>query len=113
MKRATGYIAANLYEAISLTDISTAAGLSRMHFAAQFRAATGVSPHEYLLMRRVERAQALLLTTRMPLVQIALEAGFKTLAHFTTVSARLVGETANVWRQCDHRGSEIQTLRAA
>jgi AraC family transcriptional regulator len=113
LKRATEYMAANLSEAISLTDIATAAGLSRMHFAAQFRVATGLRPHEYLLQRRIERAQALLLTTRMPLVEIALEVGFKTQAHFTTVFARLVRETPNVWRQRNYRGLEIPILKAA
>jgi AraC family transcriptional regulator len=113
LKRATEYMAANLSEPISHTDIATAAGLSRMHFAAQFRVATGLRPHEYLLQQRIERAQALMLTTRMPLAQIALEVGFKTQAHFTTVFARLVGETPRLWRQCNDRGSRIATLKAA
>jgi AraC family transcriptional regulator len=84
-----------------------------MHFAAQFRVTTGLRPHEFLLQKRIERAQTLLLTTRMPLVEIALDAGFKTQAHFTTVFARLVGETPNVWRQRSYKASEIPTLKAA
>ena len=99
LKRATEYMAAHLAEPISLADIAGATGLSRMHFAAQFRAATGLRPHEYLLQRRIERARELLLTSRLPLVEIAFEVGFKTQAHFTTVFARFVGETPNVWRQ--------------
>ena len=99
LKRATEYVAANLAEPISLADIAAAAGLSRMHFAAQFRVATGLRPHEYLLQRRIERAQELLLSSQLPLVEIAFDVGFKTQAHFTTVFARSVGETPNVWRQ--------------
>ena len=68
LKRATEFMAANLAEPISLAEIAAATGLSRMHFAAQFRAATGLRPHEYLLQRRFERAQELLLNSRMPLV---------------------------------------------
>ena len=113
LKRATEYINANLSEPISLADIAAAAGLSRMHFAAQFRVATGLRPHEFLLQRRIEHAQNLLLTSRMPLVEIALDAGFKTQAHFTTVFARLVGETPNVWRQRGYKVSEVPTLKAA
>jgi AraC family transcriptional regulator len=113
LKRAIEYIDANLSEPISLADIASAAGLSRMHFAAQFRVTTGLRPHEFLLQKRIERAQTLLLTTRMPLVEIALDAGFKTQAHFTTVFARLVGETPNVWRQRSYKASEIPTLKAA
>jgi AraC family transcriptional regulator len=112
LKRATEYMAANLEEPISLADIAAAAGLSRMHFAAQFRAATGMRPHEYLIQRRIERAQELLLASRKPLVEIALDVGFKTQAHFTTVFARLVGETPNVWRQ--RNGPDLsRTIRRA
>ncbi|MFX4574059.1 AraC family transcriptional regulator, partial [Acinetobacter baumannii] len=45
---------------ISLQDIAAAAGLSRMHFASQFRAATGMRPHDYLLRQRIRRAEHLL-----------------------------------------------------
>jgi AraC family transcriptional regulator len=99
LTRATGYMMANLSEPICLADIAAAAGLSRMHFAAQFRAATGLSPHEYLTRRRVERAQELLLNSRQSLVEIALDVGFRTQAHFTTVFGRIVGETPSVWRR--------------
>jgi AraC family transcriptional regulator len=113
MKRATEYIEANLAEPISLADIASAAGLSRMHFAAQFRAATGLRPHEYLLQRRIERAQDLLLNSRLPLVEIALDVGFKTQAHFTTVFARFMKETPNVWRQRNRGILETPALIAA
>jgi len=113
LKRATDYIAANFSESISLADIAAAAGLSRMHFAAQFRSATGLRPHEFLVRRRIERAQELLLNSKMPLVEIAFEVGFKTQAHFTTVFARQVGETPNVWRQLGRGTSEIALLKAA
>ncbi len=84
-----------------------------MHFAAQFRVATGMRPHEYLLQRRIERAQDLLLASRKPLVEVAFEVGFKTQAHFTTVFARLVGETPHVWRQRNDRGFSTPILKAA
>jgi transcriptional regulator GlxA family with amidase domain len=113
LKRATEFMAANLAEPISLAEIAAATGLSRMHFAAQFRAATGLRPHEYLLQRRIERAQELLLNSRMPLVEIAFEVGFKTQAHFTTVFARVAGETPNVWRQRNDQVSEAPILKAA
>ncbi len=113
LKRAIEYINANLSEPISLANIASAAGLSRMHFAAQFRVTTGLRPHEFLLQKRIEHAQKLLLTMRMPLVEVALDAGFKTQAHFTTVFARLVGETPNVWRQRGYKASEVPILKAA
>jgi AraC-like DNA-binding protein len=105
LKRATEYMAANLAEPIGLADIAAAAGLSRMHFAAQFRAVTGSRPHEYLTRQRVERAQELLLTSRQSLVEIAQDVGFKTQAHFTTVFRRFVSETPGVWRHRNKMGS--------
>jgi AraC-like DNA-binding protein len=113
LKRSTEYMEANLAEPISLSAIAASAGLSRMHFAAQFRAATGLRPHEFLLKRRIARAQDLLLNSRMPLVEVALEVGFKTQAHFTTVFARFVNETPNAWRQRNRGISEMPALQAA
>lgn len=73
-----------------------------MHFAAQFRVATGMRPHEYLLRQRIERAQKMLVETRDSLVEIALGVGFQTQAHFTTVFRRFVGDTPYQWR-CANR----------
>ncbi|HKX07476.1 MAG TPA: AraC family transcriptional regulator [Stellaceae bacterium] len=99
LKRATEYIEASLAESVSLGEIAAAAGLTRMHFAAQFRVATGLRPHEYLLRRRIERAQEKLAETRMSLVDIALSVGFQTQSHFTSVFTRLVGQPPRAWRQ--------------
>lgn len=98
LKRVTAYIEENLAESVTLVGMAEAAGLSRMHFAAQFRVTTGVRPHDFLLRRRIERAQAMMLETRDSLVEIALGVGFQTQAHFTTVFRRLVGDTPYQWR---------------
>ena len=104
VKRAIDYIDAHLSEQLSLSDIAQSAGLSRMHSAAQFRAATGMRPHEFLLRRRVERAQTLLMRPRLTSLDVALSTGFRSQAHFTTVFKRLVGETPARWR-ADARGN--------
>ncbi|MFT0862624.1 helix-turn-helix domain-containing protein [Ancylobacter sp. G4_0304] len=101
LKRVVAYIDENLSESVSLAGMAAAAGLSRMHFAAQFRVATGQRPHEFLLRRRVERAQAMMLETRDSLVEIALAVGFQTQAHFTTVFRRFVGDTPYQWRSAN------------
>ncbi|AWM00598.1 AraC family transcriptional regulator [Bradyrhizobium amphicarpaeae] len=98
LKRVLKYVDENLTAKITLQDLAVVAGLSRMHFAAQFRAATGVRPHEYLLRRRIERAQELLKQGEVALVDIALTVGFQTQAHFTTVFKRFVGDTPYQWR---------------
>ncbi len=102
LKRATEFIEAHLGSPIALADVAGATGLSRMHFAAQFRAATGVRPHEYALRRRIEKAQALLVTTNIPIAELALASGFSSQAHFTVVFKRISGLTPGRWRQ-SHR----------
>jgi AraC family transcriptional regulator len=98
MKRVVDFIDAHLDQRISLPQMATTARLTRMYFAAQFRAATGVRPHDYLLRRRIDRACTLLRESQMPLVEIALSVGFQTQAHFTTVFKRFTGETPCRWR---------------
>lgn len=100
-KRVVAYIEENIGESVTLAGMAEAAGLSRMHFAAQFRVATGMRPHEFLLRRRIELAQQMLLETRDPLVEIALAVGFQTQAHFTTVFRRFVGDTPYQWRSAN------------
>ena len=98
LKRATDFIEANLENAISLNDLAAAAGLSPSYFGAQFRAATGLRPYEYVLHQRIRRAQEMLRDPTMTIIETALSVGFQTQAHFTTTFKRLVGATPCRWR---------------
>jgi AraC family transcriptional regulator len=104
LKRAVEFIETHLDSPVALADVAGAAGLSSMHFAAQFRAATGVRPHEYLVRRRIARAQTMLATTDVPIVELALTVGFSSQAHFTVVFKRLSGLTPLRWRQVHSGG---------
>ncbi|TCU69481.1 AraC family transcriptional regulator [Bradyrhizobium sp. R2.2-H] len=98
LRRVEQHIADHFDRCISLSELANVAGLSRMHFAAQFRAATGYRPREYLLTQRVEHAKTLLATTERPLADIALAVGFSTQAHFSTVFKRISGQSPARWR---------------
>ncbi|WP_083615092.1 helix-turn-helix domain-containing protein [Paraburkholderia sp. SOS3] len=98
LRRAFDFIDAHLAEPVRLGDIAASVGLTRMHFAAQFRCSTGYTPHTYLLRRRVEHAQRLLQRSEKTLLDVALDCGFRSQAHFTTVFRRMVGDTPNRWR---------------
>jgi AraC family transcriptional regulator len=98
LRRALDFIEANLAQPIGLADVAASAGLTRMHFAAQFRSTTGYSPHAYLLRRRIEHAQMLLRSSTLSVLDVALSCGFGSHAHFTTVFGRMVGESPNSWR---------------
>ena len=122
LKRVQEYVGAHLDEPLRLADLAAVAGLSRMYFAAQFRAATGYRPHEYQLYQRIESAKAILSNTGMPLAEVALSLGFQAQAHFSTVFKRLTGETPARWRRnvmserqlseafkCSRAGQDIPT----
>ena len=111
LKRVVEYVDTHLGEPITLAHLAAPTGLTRMHFAAQFRAATGIRPHEYLLRRRIEVSQRLLSQSTMPIVEIALSVGFQTQAHFTTVFKRFVGDTPYQWRR-SHGGDSISPAEA-
>jgi AraC family transcriptional regulator len=98
LRRVVEYVDNHLSEKITLLDLAAVAGLSCMHFASQFRVATGFRPHEYVLRQRIRRADELLRHSTMAIVEIALAVGFQTQAHFTTVFKRIVGSTPYKWR---------------
>jgi AraC family transcriptional regulator len=102
IKRVQDYVSTHLEQCITLADFARVTGLSPMHFAAQFRAATGYRPHEYLLQQRIESAKDILSTTDMGLAEVALALGFHAQAHFSTVFKRMTGETPARWRK-SHR----------
>ncbi len=110
LRRVEEYVEAHFDRGIGLSDLAKVVGLSRMHFAAQFRAATGYRPREYLLHRRIEHAKSLLSNTGMPLAEVALTVGFCTQAHFSTVFKRITSETPARWR-CASK-SELPSMQS-
>jgi AraC family transcriptional regulator len=109
LKRVIEYVDTNLSNKVTLLDLAAVAGLSRMHFASQFRVATGLRPHEFLLRRRIRRSRELLRNTPTTIVEIALTVGFQTQAHFTTVFKRFAGCTPRQWRIANQTLAAPQT----
>jgi len=89
--RVLDYIEQHLGDAISLEDLARVAGVSRFHFARQFRACTGESPMSYLMRTRVERSKTRLRDSRTRVIDIAAEFGFADQSHFGRTFRRLVG----------------------
>jgi AraC family transcriptional regulator len=79
------YIEANLDGALTIAELSEVLNLSTHHFAELFRRTMGLTPHQYVLKMRIERAMALLQSTRQPIVNIAQQVGFQTQSHFTRI----------------------------
>jgi AraC family transcriptional regulator len=88
------YIEEHLGGAPTLEQLAAVARLSPYHFARQFKTATGLPTHQYVILRRVERARQLLQArTDLSLVEVALHAGFSDQSVFCLHFKRLVGVT--------------------
>jgi AraC family transcriptional regulator len=111
--RVRDYIEHNLGEAISLEDLARVAGVSRFHFARQFRAYTGQSPMGYLLRTRVERAKTLLRDSRARVVDISAELGFADQSHFARTFRRLVGMPPSAYARVEGRAAAGPPAAAA
>jgi AraC family transcriptional regulator len=97
-RRVKQYIETNLDRPIRNSELAEVARLSRSHFCRAFHNSTGNPPHEYVIRRRIERAQALMRSTRTPLTQIALDCGLVDQAHLARLFRRVVGVTPKAWR---------------
>jgi AraC family transcriptional regulator len=92
------YIEDHLDAGPSLEQMAAVARLSIYHFAHQFKRATGLPPYQYVIMRRVERAQLLLREGDLSLAEIAARAGFSDQSVFCRHFKRLVGVTPGRFR---------------
>jgi len=84
---------------LSLQALANESGYSRVHFVRLFRAATGSSPHHYLLTLKLERARELLQNPSMSLIDIALDCGFASHSHLSRVFHKCVGVTPSAYRR--------------
>jgi AraC-like DNA-binding protein len=96
--RARDLADARYFEPLDVAQLAAAAGLSRAHFSREFRRVFGVSPHGYLLTRRLERAAALLRTTDSSVLEICTSVGLQSLGSFTTSFKRIYGKTPTQYR---------------
>ena len=87
-----------------MRELAALLGLSASHFCRAFKCSFGASPRDYVVRRRIEVAQALMLTTSEPLSSIAVSCGMCDQQHFTHSFRRIVGETPSTWRRT-RRGS--------
>lgn len=92
-------IEATLHEPLTLSTIAHAVGVRPHVLATAFRQRFGVPLHQYVIARRVERAKTLLREADLPIAAIAVEAGFASQSHLTTVFRRSVGVTPAAYRR--------------
>jgi len=83
---------------LAVADLAARAAVSPFHFSRLFRAATGATPHQYVLQRRLAHARDLLVRTDLPLGQVAARCGFADQSHLTRHVRRHLGRTPAVLR---------------
>ncbi len=97
--RAKDRMDAASHEAWPVLRLARVSHVSAAHFARAFKDAFGVPPHRYLLTRRIERATALLRDTDLPILDIALQAGWNSLGTFGRTFRDVTGDTPGELRE--------------
>jgi AraC family transcriptional regulator len=99
LRRVQEHIDSRLAERITVEELATVAGLSRGYFSRAFHAATGESPHQFILARRLDEARRRLDAGAGDLSQIAFQTGFSSHAHLTTAFGQAFGVTPQAYRR--------------
>jgi AraC-like DNA-binding protein len=97
LTRAAEFIAENCTRALKLDDVCKAAELSASHLIRAFKQRYGMTPHAYLINRRIQYSRAQLRRGRL-IADVALDAGFADQAHLQRTFKRLVAATPGQYR---------------
>ena len=103
IKRVCRFIDERISYTISLDEMARQVKLSTSYFSAAFKNSFGVSPHNYVIKRRVEFAKDKMLNSNAPLCEIALDCGLSDQAHLSRVFRRITGTTPSAWRRYQTR----------
>jgi AraC family transcriptional regulator len=98
-RKISALVEAKLEGGVRITELAATARLSKSHFSRAFKAHFGRSPQQYVLDRRIARAQRLMLASNCRLCDVAQACGFADQAHLSRVFRRLVGAAPNTWRR--------------
>ena len=98
LRNTLDYIDAHLSAPLTLADLAAQAALSEYHFARMFRQSVGLAPHQYVMQRRMDRAQQMVRYTTHSLTEIALCCGFSSASHFSNRFKAVNGVTPSQLR---------------
>jgi AraC family transcriptional regulator len=99
LRRARDFIEDHLGEQVSLAELARLTSLSPTHFCRAFKRSVGLPPHQYQLLRRIERAKTLLADPDRSVTVIALECGFSLQGSFSTAFRKTTGITPSAFRR--------------
>lgn len=98
MRAVDAYVEEHLRVTISLAQMAGVANLSAFHFLRAFKGSFGITPAQYVLRRRVERAKALLRGTPMTVAEVGVRVGFDHVSHFSRAFRRVTGNPPSSYR---------------
>jgi AraC-like DNA-binding protein len=98
-RRVADYIEEHLGTPIRVSDLSALVHRTESHFSRVFKLTFGISPHAYVLHRRIDRAARLMIESTELLAEIALKCGFNDQAHFSKRFRQHMGATPAAWRR--------------
>ncbi|MBD3885278.1 helix-turn-helix transcriptional regulator [Phormidium tenue FACHB-886] len=93
------YINEYLHQDIKLTDLAAELRISQSHFSHRFKQSIGMTPYQYLLQQRIERAKQLLKQSDQSIMDIALLCGFNNHSHLSKQFRQLTGMTPKAYRE--------------
>jgi AraC family transcriptional regulator len=99
LRRATEMMIGSEGANVSLAEMAAEVGLSVFHFCRAFKRASGVAPHRYQALRRLERAKGLLTDTQLPIIEIALSVGYDSPQGLARLFQRELGTSPSEWRR--------------
>jgi AraC family transcriptional regulator len=99
LQQALGYINEHLAEDLSITAIADVLEMSQYYFSRLFKQSTGVSPYQYVMQQRIDRATYLLRKTSLSVAAIALQVGFANQNQFTIQFRKFIGLTPSNYRK--------------
>jgi len=94
----TDYIDTHLDHALNLEKLAALVHVSPFHFARVFKQTTGLSPHQFVIKHRIEKAKDLLENTNISIASIALDVGFSSQSHFSTAFKKSAGVPPKAFR---------------
>lgn len=99
LDRVMAFVDANIALDLGVSRLAAVAGMSPYYFCRSFKQSTGITPHRYVLQRRMEQAKRLLEQKPAHLLEIARRTGFSDQSQFTRVFHKIVGMTPSKYRK--------------
>ena len=99
IERALSYINSHLESRLTLGDLAAHCGFNRTYFSTLFSKLNGLTPWEYIILRRMDRSRLLLRSTNLPIIEIADHCGYENLSNFNRMFARTSGMSPSAYRK--------------